>query len=97
MAFYVGQKVECIDNSNSVPGLPCPPLKTPLTVSYVYLHWSGEEAIDLVEVPNPAGRGFDRGYNAFYFRPIVERKTDISVFTKMLDRENKRMVVETLV
>jgi hypothetical protein len=32
-------------------------------------------------------------YSAHGFRPVLERKTDISIFTKILDRVNRRQTV----
>jgi hypothetical protein len=84
MGFHVGQKVERIGGVSTHPGAP--PFKTPLTVCWVgVVHWRGQtyEGIDLSEFPSATA-----GYCALYFRPVVERKTDISVFTKILERES---------
>lgn len=59
---------------------------TVYTVSWTGIHpVYGFELIDLVEIPNPDSEGWYRGYTASFFRPVVERKTDISVFTAMLN------------
>jgi hypothetical protein len=84
MGFHVGQKVERIGGVAEHPNPP--PFHTPLTVSWVgVVYWRGRayEGIDLQEFPSSTA-----GYCAAYFRPVVERKTDISVFTKILERES---------
>lgn len=100
MAFRVGQPVECIDDSHRPYGTVCTgydgkmivigerdyPLKRgriytirELTTSHI----SGEPALKVEEILR---RGFgDNPFRASRFRPIVERKTDISCFKAMLN------------
>lgn len=90
MAFYVGQKVVCIDDSLALDGL-----RTSLRQNAVYTiraidpgkDCNGETGLYLQEVVDaPIRRKFPTGaYRASRFRPVVERKTDISIFTKLLD------------
>jgi len=74
MTFHVGQKVVCVDAS----GLK----RTSLAKGSVYtvdiVHARG---ISVAEIPQP---NRERGYFFRRFRPVTERKTDISIFTKML-------------
>lgn len=84
--FTVGQNVVCID---SVPhpeaGGPQPIVGRVYTVSWVnYCEEYSTEIIDLIELPSPESREFYRGWNGQMFRPVIERKTDISLFTAML-------------
>ena len=78
MTFHVGQKVVCVD-----VGEP----NEHLRVGAVYTvaggggNWLREPSIFLVETKHPLS---GLPFWSRRFRPIVERKTDISIFTKML-------------
>lgn len=89
MAFYRGQKVVCIDASGE-PGktwlADIPEEGQVYTVFMVFIS-QGELQLVLDEIKNDAV--FDHGYRAKRFRPVVERKTDISVFTAMLNPSKK--------
>lgn len=54
------------------------------TVEQIIYHFDGIHCIHLVGYKSPATNYWMEGYRADAFRPAVERKTDISVFTKML-------------
>ena len=101
MAFYVGQKVVAIRDVNGDKrigpeiGLPLPRRGQVFTVRRVIewsetAHFPASTSLYLCEIVCPPvfhSRGFsERGFRALNFRPIVERKTDISIFTEMLDR-----------
>lgn len=86
--FKIGQKVEYIgmlpvDRMMIYAG-PIPKRRTPYTVSNSYMsdNWS---MIELIELPTPEDSLFCPGFNARDFVPIVERRTDISVFKKLLN------------
>lgn len=97
--FHVGQKVVCVDASANKKYLPpgyciSDPDLDGLAKGRIYIIRGIifirrvpcvflEEIIREVE---PAF-GFEAPYSAARFRPIVERKTDISIFTKMLKPE----------
>lgn len=87
MAFRVGQKVVCVDVSNDDGkqwiGDDTPVVGEIYTVSAVGLTERGKYGIQLVELRRPRRWG----YQARRFRPVVERKTDISIFTAMLKPE----------
>ena len=83
MTFYVGQKVVRFSGTCQFRQIVAPPIKEIITVSWVGL-CCGEETIDILEYPSPASGTWRRGYYAKYFRPVTERKTDISIFTAML-------------
>jgi len=92
MNFRVGQKIVCVDNSVDYgctwqPG-ECPQIGEVYTVERIGFYFS--PSVQLVELPRtcPVHKWFRQSR----FRPIVERKTDISIFTKMLTpRELERV------
>jgi hypothetical protein len=74
MTFRVGQKVVCVDAS-----LPANPWhrQHPLVLKQIYVvRHCFVKCIDIDDSR--------RGWQNWRFRPLVERKTDISIFTKML-------------
>ena len=90
--FFVGQKVERIggeEHPNSDGDAL--PFRTTFTVSWAGTDAWGYDKIDLVEFPAPESDKFERGYNSIWFRAVVEKKTDISIFTKMLNPDKRRI------
>lgn len=95
--MHIGQKVEFI-GVGGFPGLP-PNDPRPLlghiyTVRALYTDPWGREplfGIRVMEIVREtithAGIVIELGWDRKEFRPIVTRKTDISVFTKMLNPE----------
>lgn len=92
MTFRVGQKVVCIREFRDTR---CPLTKHWPKLNVVYTireirvsRSDGELYFHLNELVNPVGNfSQGRGEAYFYsrnFRPVVERKTDISIFTEML-------------
>lgn len=97
MSFHIGQKIVCVNNEIIVPRAQD---ISGLTRGAIYtIRWIGEFPWEpdrcvglgtrLVEI----NRGHESSYNPkFYdypfallrFRPLLERKTDISIFTSML-------------
>ena len=78
--FRIGQKVVWVGPDTLSPyGLSEPDPSKVYTISAIYPvdPWT---AVLLTEFIHPCGRGL----NAYYFRPAVNRKTDISIFKKML-------------
>ena len=90
--FRVGQKVVCVN----AEGMKYGPRKwARLTTGQIYTVRALVDGMDedgrlwpallLQEISNPiAPRGVEYNYASCRFRPIVERKTDISVFKAML-------------
>lgn len=82
MTFRVGQKVVCVDN-NAWYGPHGDGLE-PLTKGRIYT----VIAVDVCLFANPACKVSELHSKHWMrqsrFRPIVERKTDISIFTQML-------------
>ena len=88
--FYVGQKVVCV-NANNTPGRVWYEGEALVedavyTVAHVMLDQDGDLVLDFQELTrSPIARAHGMiGYHVRRFRPIVERKTDISIFTDML-------------
>lgn len=93
MTFHVGQKVVCVDD---LPSINARITRAPsLTKGQVFTIrdmeiWKGVLLVRLVEIVAAPFDFIDRGWlepswRASRFRPIVERKTDISIFTSMLN------------
>lgn len=82
MTFHVGQRVVCVDDSPSSDGWPSlVKVGAIYTIDEAFEHWSGRPGVTLYEVkPWP----HNSGWHAHRFRPITERKTDISIFQRML-------------
>lgn len=86
MTFHVGQKVVCVDASGAADGF--------IVKGAIYtVRWLGERPRDFGPgvMLDEASGGFHEEAGVEYcfcitrFRPIVERKTDISIFTAMLN------------
>jgi len=96
MTFHVGQRVKYVGPDCSVKAAACGNVApvpgaeyTVREVGFVQISLGAcENAIRLCEIVNPPcawyGGVFELWMNAKYFRPITERKTDISIFTEML-------------
>jgi len=84
--FHVGQKVVCINDENtvSVEVGKVYTIKTLIDCDLPTRVGTWEGGLTLVEAsPNPGTIGFARSR----FRPVVTRKTDISIFTSMLNTQ----------
>lgn len=102
MNFRVGQKVVCVDAS--ITGVHCGRPEYELTEDGIYIiRWIGRGIYRLGEFDGVRVEGVVRArrlrdlmddlpFGAHRFRPIVERKTNIAVFTAMLT-PNKRELV----
>ena len=101
--FYVGQKVVCVDNKPRIDADHFGPFRRtfpmPLTIGEIYTvrgfdrNGSYDYGLYLIECRStyPARRdGTERGFYSSRFRPLVERKTDISIFTKILDKTKSK-------
>lgn len=99
--FRVGQKVVCVDDAihdewkapgfvyvGGLDGLKKGEIYTVRAVEFDSIEVA--ESLVLEEIVRPTLYTLDRdGFRASRFRPVVERKTDISIFTDILDRANK--------
>lgn len=97
--FHVGQKVVCVDDdprdlagrnvATLRPSIQWPVKGHVYTIEAKAVHWN-MPVLKLIEIKNGPGREKGRhineiGFAAARFRPVVERKTDISVFKAMLN------------
>jgi hypothetical protein len=105
--FHVGQKVVCVDDRchgrylppgfSSVPNLHGLTAGRVYTVRRVgYIAGSDVFSIWLQEIIRPTKLIFgithdELPFAAARFRPLVERKTDISIFTAMLNSSRKKV------
>lgn len=85
--FHVGQEVECV-SSRYRSGRLAPPFLTVgrrFVIRGFTVTPRGNQIIHLAGYVGPKNRnGYEKGFRPEMFRPIVDRKTDISVFTEML-------------
>lgn len=83
--FRVGQKVVCVDDGlgilGNIPVNGLPIVGEIYTISNIGTTQYGGLGVNVIECEHdqPAG------WRASRFRPIVERKTDIAIFTEMLN------------
>ncbi len=89
MNFRIGQKVVCIDDSPATMSGERHLVKGRV---YEIEGFTAIGGLHLAGVPRTDRHswGEHRGWSPRRFRPIAERKTDISTFTEILDRANKR-------
>lgn len=98
--FRVGQKVVCVTKNKMVGiierehaislGAVYPEENGIYTVREIYVSRSGVPAVLLTELNNCAlslslGAARECGFAASWFRPALQRKTDISVFKAVLN------------
>ncbi len=90
--FRIGQKVVCVDNKVR-PMTAHPEILKNLKVNGIY-HITkithGGLGVHIAEILSPNETSFFSNR----FRPVVERKTDISTFEKLLDTKNHKVDVE---
>lgn len=88
MNFHVGQRVVCVKDTWTSPMTYLVP-HLPRKGSIYHVRDKlphGGLYIRLVEIVNPIPPVFcmEPGFHIRFFRPVIERKTDIEIFTKML-------------
>lgn len=87
--FYVGQKVVCVRDNNDAYGREMLITKMVVyTVASLVKSNFGRDGITLQELSPPPGVV---GWLNELFRPLVERKTDISIFTDMLKPKTEQV------
>lgn len=90
--FQVGQKVVCVDDACPAGRRwnENPPLCRGLiyTIGRILIDDDGDLIVHLIELPRSKRSrlqwGNLVGFAARRFRPLIEHKTDISIFTRML-------------
>jgi hypothetical protein len=89
MAFRVGQKVVCVDVASPIirgDRADMPVEGHIYTISETRADpWTGIPSVRCAELPVVDSCGIPCWYQAKRFRPVVERTTDISIFTAMLN------------
>lgn len=96
MTFRVGQKVVCIRESAWPSWCANTPVKGDIYTVRAVFSFSRGPCVYLYEIANDAictnddtGQRAEPGFPARDFRRVVERKTDISVFTEILRKATK--------
>lgn len=99
MTFHVGQKVVCIEGEFDQAALAISlgvalPTKGVIYTIRNFEDRGDEPCLRLIEIVNPKimhhGDIFDEpAYANDCFRPLVEKKTDISIFTAMLNQKQR--------
>lgn len=102
MTFRVGQKVVCIAGDLATDWTVytfklSAPEKDGIYTIRGMLEWNGECGLWLEELRNPLmsltdGTFGEVGFWASHFRPLVERKTDISIFQELLAPTSPRVL-----
>ena len=88
MTFHVGQKVVCVKRGDWVDSLDVP--NRPVTNGIYTVRAMADDGIGLYfeEIKNAPLNHIEGFYEPawwkLHFRPIVERKTDISIFKQLL-------------
>lgn len=90
MSFHVGQRVVCVDDS-PVEGRIWYDGKPQISAVYTivgieYGRYGPYQTFLFAELSRQSGRG----YAAWRFRPVIERKTDISILTALLNPANHK-------
>jgi hypothetical protein len=94
--FSVGQKVVCVKIGRGAywaahNKLTDANLGGLYTIRDIFTGMDGRAALRFDEIHNRMhANGQEFGFWAHRFRPIVERKTDISIFTSMLHKKKER-------
>lgn len=86
MTFRVGQKVVCVDASGVISAKPLS-VGPVYTIRELFDDPTYGHGVILEEIINGISLRGEFGYRSSRFRPVVDRKTDISIFTKMLPRQ----------
>lgn len=91
-----GDKVVCVDNHADqmwASTAEMPQIGAIYTIDAIFDTEDGRIAFDLIEIRRDEiarkffeRRGLRGGYGSWRFRPLEKRKTDISIFTAMLDK-----------
>ena len=95
--FRVDQKVVCIDDDWGSAPLEgqvqyWPKKNDVYTVRAITVNGNGKVFIRLREIMNPeTDKHHEAEFWAECFRPVVERKTDISVFRKLLQPKTEKV------
>lgn len=88
--FRVGQRVVRIGGAQKRFDANYPELGQPYTIRGMY-EWRGKSLLLLAGIDNThVMAGIEPGFDSRWFRPVVDRKYDISIFTAMLNPSRKK-------
>lgn len=90
MAFYVGQKVVCVDDSPNPEGMPLLLKNGEYYTIKATASCDGIYGVQLIETYAPKTVFRAPYFNSARFRPVVGKKTDIGIFTAMLTPKHQR-------
>lgn len=92
--LHIGQKVVCIIEPDDDPDAPGDEVTRGgiYTVANIFITDDEFVMLEFVEMHQPGSEDWWPGYEADYFRPAIERKTDISVFTELLKTKSREKV-----
>lgn len=104
MAWRVGMKARCVNMTNSVAEVwmdPVPAVGEEVIVDEVWIDpMDGGLCLTIAEYPRPRAveryGDFYRGFCASRFRPLVDRKTDISTLTAIADGSRRVQIADPL-
>lgn len=89
MTFHIGQRVICV--RAPICELRWPWTAYPVEGQVYTIREVMLSSVLLAEIVSAIGRsGYEGAFDANRFRPIVEKKTDISIFTAMLSPKKAR-------
>lgn len=93
-SWHAGMRVVCVGHPSRGEPPPFPVFNKVYTLKRIWkVRDRNKVLIDLVELPAKRAPGYYTGYRAACFRPVHERKTDISIFTAMLHDKKERVDV----
>lgn len=101
MTFHVGQKVVCVDDDNPCScgcsiGIKSGNVYT-VTAAFEGTAWGGARKQKVFVAEDTPRIGWENGYLASRFRPVIERKTDagMAILREVADdASKKRQLVE---
>lgn len=94
--FHVGQKVVCVKRDSWKPmysGESAPVWRGVYTIRNISMGDDGKAYLMFDEIKNPHIYRIphpEARFRSIHFRPVVTRKTDISIFKAMLNPQNLR-------
>ena len=94
--FHVGQKVICVNQRWATIDKRRPEKGCIYTIREIYTNGKdvGFRFFEITNPPRQHADGFaESAWHSRFFRPVIERKTDISIFQRMLVPAGKRKLV----
>lgn len=95
--FRIGQKVVCVNTGKGAYGEITPVLGEVYTIREVKMHRKGPgyRLVEIVNAPADYAQGvMECSFAHSCFRPVVERKTDISFAHEILRKTSRKQTVK---